>query len=67
MKKVSVERFNVFCHREFYGTHLHETLRLGQAFLNKFYPDTLDPELFYMKSNLDAIEYIYNHYLEDFE
>jgi hypothetical protein len=38
-------------------------LRLGQAFLNTFYPDIIHPELMEERENAKSIEIIYNTYV----
>ena len=41
------------------------TLRLGQAFLNKYYPSIVDHSLFYEENPAYATEIIYNDYSVD--
>ena len=41
-----------------------QTIRLGQAFLNKFYPQTPHPELYYCDDLSHTVEYIEQHYVE---
>ena len=33
--------------REYYSTALHEHLRIGQAFMNRFYPGEANPSIYY--------------------
>lgn len=37
--------------------------RYGQAFLNRFFPDITDPELFYVEDAKEAKAIIFKHYL----
>ena len=40
------------------------SLRFGQAFLNTFFPEVKDPELFHKENASDCIVIIYNKYLD---
>lgn len=39
-------------------------LRLGQAFINKFFPSVIDPDIFYCQDDKEAIQKIYNKYIQ---
>ena len=38
--------------------------RFGQAFLNKFYPQANNPDLFYSEDNKKSLEIIYRQYTD---
>jgi len=50
--------------REFETDKAYANLRVGQAFLNKFYPRHVDPELFYANNYFVARNIIFSKYVE---
>ena len=61
LRKVPQDQLNVFYHDYWCG--LYPNLRLGQAFLNRFYPGIVNPDLFYSNDELYTQAYIVTHYL----
>lgn len=47
-----------------YNQHLFPHERLGQAFINEFFTDKQDPELFYEEDNYDAYQIIMSKYVD---
>lgn len=47
-----------------YNQHLFPHERLGQAFINEFFTDKQDPELFYCEDNYDAYQIIMSKYVD---
>ena len=61
LRKVPQDQLNVFYHDYYCG--LYPDLRLGQAFLARFYPGVNNPDLLYSNDELHTQEYIMEHYL----
>ena len=61
LRKVPLDQLNIFYH-DFYH-ECYPDLRLGQAFLNRFYPGIVDTDLFYSNDELHVQEHIMDHYL----
>lgn len=61
-KKVALYDFAEFMY-SFNASPERKQLRLGQAFLNKFYPEVIDTELFYMTDDITATEIILKKYV----
>ena len=57
--------YDTYCQfkTEYYGGSMRMHLRLGQAFLNKFFPNVSDPDLFYDENNARADEDILKRYV----
>lgn len=55
-------KFSQFLIRFYQGEFPH--LRLGQAFINTFYPSVIHPELFYCEDNHKAVEMIIEQYIK---
>lgn len=65
MKRVTYAEFKVFekdFQKEYNGKY--KGLRLGQAFLNKYFPDTADSQLFYCESVSKTYDYIFTNYVD---
>ena len=66
MKKVSEDDFTQFYVRWYKTFYMKDdkTLRLGQAFLNEFYPSVSDPDVFYEKDETQAFAKIVDKYVK---
>ena len=58
-----ISRKDVTDFYESYSTGDYPHLRLGQAFLNRFYPHVSDSELFYENDDAIAAAHIEEHYV----
>lgn len=67
LKKVPFVKYIRFCQAHF-ANPKNKTLRFGQAFINKFYPNVLgerlNPTLYEEKDITKARELIYKEYLD---
>ncbi len=66
VQRLTRERYHEFLN-EYYHTVIDQELRIGQAFLNRFFNDAADPELFYETDDMKAIELIEQHYVESLQ
>jgi hypothetical protein len=63
MNKITQKKYLEF-RMWFFTTDKHIHLRLGQAFLNEFFPTIPDDELFYTVNPEDAQTLIYERYID---
>jgi hypothetical protein len=61
-KKLLSEEFTKF--KLAYFADKNPVLRLGQAFLNKYFPDVVDSNLFYEEDAAKAEKIIWEHYID---
>ena len=61
LKRITRDQFSGFL-EEFYAAP--QQLRLGQSFLNQFYPNSVHPELYYNDDMAHSVEYIETHYVQ---
>ena len=62
IRRVPRDQLAGFYH-DFY-TGCYPNLRLGQAFLNRFFPGISDPDLFYTNDKKHACDLIQQYYVE---
>ena len=63
LRRITKNEFQSFLHDYYHAPELH-LLRMGQAFLNRFYPHITDHELFYEQNDTMALMLIERHYVE---
>lgn len=61
--KISFAEFQDFSH-DYHFREKFPNLRFGQAFMNHFFPNVSCPELFYMENRKDAVQYIFNNFID---
>ncbi len=65
LRRITRHQYHEFLDEFYGGKHPH--LRLGQAFLNRFYEDTPCPELYYSNDEHHCVEYLEEHYVMPME
>lgn len=63
IKKISYTELRDFS-AVYYRTDACKNMRYGQAFLNKFYPAVVDPNLFYQENDVAAVNMIFEKYVD---
>jgi len=58
---ISIMEYNNFKRQYYLGRY--EGQRFGQAFLNQFFPDKKDPELFYSTDDRESERMIFERYM----
>ena len=61
-RRISPDKVQHFYHDFYSGCY--PDLRLGQAFLNQFFPGIPDPDLFYTNDEKHACDLIQQYYVE---
>ena len=62
LRRITRDQFTGFLEDHYQGKYPH--LRIGQAFLNRFYPYVSDPEGFYSDDEIHTVDYIEQHYVQ---
>lgn len=63
MEPISLSKYEKF-RSEYYGGPMRISLRLGQAFMNRFARSEANPRLFYMTDNTQAERIIMEDYVD---
>ena len=64
IRRLTRLQFHMFVENYYHDKHLHPEMRIGQQFLNRFYNDVADPDLFYEDNDVTAIHIIENDYVQ---
>ena len=67
IKKLTRLQFHTFVENYYHYKNESPHTSIGREFLNRFYNDTADPDLFYCEDDTMAINMIENDYVEDRE
>ncbi len=64
IRRLTQHQFQTFVENYYHYKSDWAHPRLGQEFLNRFFNDVVDPDLFYMEDDVLAIERILQEYVE---